>query len=179
MSMKLTYTFKNGRLQHMVLTLFSLTVMVSLARAEEKISYNEKIRPIFNKSCVGCHGGVKKTAGVSFIYREEALGISDNGKRVIIPGDPENSEVVKRISSKDQRYVMPPLLRSPPSVRWRCSPRLPTLCPTEPVHTNASSYIGRVFVIGRGPARVLPAAGPRGPKSVESAMRDEHGRTRC
>lgn len=78
------------------------------AQAGEKISYNEQIRPIFNTSCVGCHGGVKKNAGVSFIYREEALGTSANGNRIIVPGEPENSELIKRISSDDPRYVMPP-----------------------------------------------------------------------
>lgn len=78
--------------------------------AQDKISYNEHIRPIINSSCVGCHGGVKKSAGVSFIYRAEALGVSDNGNPVIIPGDPDSSEFVKRITSTDPRYVMPPAM---------------------------------------------------------------------
>lgn len=76
--------------------------------ADAAISYNKQIRPIINTACIGCHGGVKKSAGVSFIFREEALGMSANGNRVIIPGDPENSEFIKRITSTDPRYVMPP-----------------------------------------------------------------------
>jgi len=87
---------------------FSSIVVPAFAEASEKISYNEKIRPIFNMKCAGCHGGVKKNAGVSFIYREEALGVSLNGNKIIVAGEPENSEVVKRITSKDPRYVMPP-----------------------------------------------------------------------
>lgn len=74
----------------------------------DRISYNESIRPIFNTSCVGCHGGVKKSAGVSFIYREDALGVSANGNHIIVPGDPEASELIKRVTSEDPRYVMPP-----------------------------------------------------------------------
>lgn len=83
-------------------------VQASLAEASREVLFNRDIRPILNTSCTGCHGGVKKNAGVSFIYREEALGVSSNGKKIIIPGDPDNSEVIKRITSTDPRYVMPP-----------------------------------------------------------------------
>ena len=74
----------------------------------EKITFNEHIRPILNTSCTGCHGGVEKSAGVSFIYKEEAYGVSANGKKIIVPGDPTNSEVVRRITSTDSRIIMPP-----------------------------------------------------------------------
>ena len=87
----------------------SMTVPLAV-HADERISYNEQIRPIINTACIGCHGGVKKSAGVSFIFREEALGTSESGNRVIIPGDPENSELIKRITSTDPRYVMPPAI---------------------------------------------------------------------
>jgi hypothetical protein len=80
----------------------------SLSAAQREVLFNRDIRPILNTSCTGCHGGVKKSAGVSFIYRDEALGVSANGKKIIIPGDPDNSEVVKRITSTDPRHVMPP-----------------------------------------------------------------------
>lgn len=76
-------------------------------RAEEKISFNEKIRPLLNRSCVGCHGGVKKAGEVSFIYREEALGKGESGRSVIVPGKPEESELYKRIISKDPDIMMP------------------------------------------------------------------------
>ena len=80
----------------------------SLSAAEREVLFNRDIRPILNTSCTGCHGGGKKNAGVSFIYRDEALGVSANGKKIIVPGDPDNSEVIKRITSTDPRYVMPP-----------------------------------------------------------------------
>lgn len=98
----------NFRFHQTMFLLCGLAATASVGYAEEKISYNDTIRPIFNATCVGCHGGVKKSAGVSFIYREAALGVSANGNRVIIPGDPENSELIKRITSDDPRYVMPP-----------------------------------------------------------------------
>ena len=44
------------------------------ANSSDTVSFNQHIRPILNKNCTGCHGGVGKQADVSFIYREEALG---------------------------------------------------------------------------------------------------------
>ncbi|MGA0845765.1 MAG: DUF1549 domain-containing protein, partial [Luteolibacter sp.] len=72
------------------------------------IEFNRDIRPILNRSCTGCHGGVKKNAGVSFIERREALAVSSEGNPIIIPGDPWNSELVKRITAKDPQIIMPP-----------------------------------------------------------------------
>ena len=90
------------------LLVLATATATSLSAAEREVLFNRDIRPILNTSCTGCHGGVKKSAGVSFIYRDEALGVSSNGKKIIIPGDPDNSEVIKRITSTDPRYVMPP-----------------------------------------------------------------------
>ena len=85
------------------LLVLATATAASLSAAEREVLFNRDIRPILNTSCTGCHGGVKKSASVSFIYRDEALGVSSNGKKIIIPGDPENSEVVKRITSTDPR----------------------------------------------------------------------------
>lgn len=95
------------RIPRTIPVLLLASALSSLA-AEREISFNRDIRPILNTSCTGCHGGVMKNAGVSFVYKDEALGVSANGKKIIVPGDPDNSEVVKRITSKDPRYVMPP-----------------------------------------------------------------------
>ncbi len=74
---------------------------------EKEISYNEHIRPIINAKCINCHGGVKKAGGLSFLFREEALGETDSGIPAIIPGDPKNSELIKRIKHHDPELRMP------------------------------------------------------------------------
>lgn len=73
-----------------------------------EVSFSEHIQPIFNKNCVGCHGGVKMAEGVSFIYRDLALGKGESGKRVIVPGDAMASEAFVRMISDDPDVVMPP-----------------------------------------------------------------------
>jgi len=91
--------------------LSSLAYPVAIAETEEnageRISFNEEIRPILNRSCVGCHGGVKKAGGVSFIYRAEALGKGEGGKTIIVPGKPDESDMYRRIMSDDPEIMMP------------------------------------------------------------------------
>jgi hypothetical protein len=41
---------------------------------EETISYNRDIRPILNKNCLSCHGGVKESGGFSLLFEEDASG---------------------------------------------------------------------------------------------------------
>src|SRR3989442_8257025 len=75
--------------------------------AENRVDFSRDIRPIFNQNCVACHGGVRQKNGVSFIFREEALGIGKSGRRTIVPGKPEQSELIARVTSKDPQVRMP------------------------------------------------------------------------
>ena len=73
----------------------------------EEVHFSTQIRPILNQNCVQCHGGVRQKNGVSFIYREEALGVGKSGRRTIVPGDPSASELIARVTSKDPETRMP------------------------------------------------------------------------
>lgn len=75
--------------------------------AEDKISFNEHIRPILNSKCTKCHGGAKADGDLSLIYREEALGKGKSGKTIIVPGKPEQSELFRRIITDDVDDKMP------------------------------------------------------------------------
>lgn len=87
----------------------SIIVLSNLSlRAEEPVDFNRDIRPILNKNCTTCHGGVKQASEVSFIYREEALGKGKSGEVVVVPGDPAASEMVRRIKNQDPEERMPP-----------------------------------------------------------------------
>ena len=77
------------------------------ARFGEQVSFSRDIRPILNQNCVVCHGGVRQKNGVSFIFREEALGVGKSGRRTIVPGKPDESELIARVTSKDPDARMP------------------------------------------------------------------------
>ena len=73
----------------------------------DDVRFSRDIRPIFNQNCVHCHGGVRQKNGVSFIFREDALGVGKSGRRTIVPGKPDSSELVARITSTDPETRMP------------------------------------------------------------------------
>jgi mono/diheme cytochrome c family protein len=72
-----------------------------------RVDFSRDIRPIFNQNCVACHGGVRQKNGVSFIFREEALGKGKSGRPTIVPGAPDSSELISRVTSKDPEVRMP------------------------------------------------------------------------
>jgi mono/diheme cytochrome c family protein len=87
-----------------------------LARGEDStpaaVDFNRDVRPIFNAHCLACHGGVKQSSGLSFIYRDKALAGGESGEPAITPGDPDASYLMDRITSTDEDR-MPPAEHGP------------------------------------------------------------------
>ena len=73
----------------------------------QTIDFNVQVKPILNKHCIHCHGGVKQNGGFSMMTREKILAATDSGKPAIIPGNPSASEFIKRINSEDEEMRMP------------------------------------------------------------------------
>ena len=74
---------------------------------EKQIDYNADVKPILNKNCMGCHGGVKKAGNVSFLFEEEMLQPGKSGKRPVVRGDANASEMIRRILTDDPDERMP------------------------------------------------------------------------
>ena len=75
--------------------------------SRDKVDFSRDIRPILNQNCLHCHGGVRQKNGVSFMFREEALGVGKSGRRTIVPGKPDSSELIARVTSRDPETRMP------------------------------------------------------------------------
>lgn len=75
--------------------------------SSDSVHFSRDIRPILNQNCMHCHGGVRQKNGVSFLFREEALGAGKSGRRTIVPGKPDASELIARITSSDPETRMP------------------------------------------------------------------------
>ena len=75
------------------------------ARAAEPVRYNRDIRPILSDKCFHCHGfdPQKRESGLRLDTREGALK-----KNAIVPGKPTQSEILKRVTTKDANDHMPP-----------------------------------------------------------------------
>lgn len=87
------------------LIVFILVFFVSCA--EERISFNAQIRPILNKNCVSCHGGIKQSGGFGLVFAENALRKTESGKTGIVPGSPAKSEMYQRLIHQDPEQRMP------------------------------------------------------------------------
>lgn len=84
-----------------------VSVLVLWGCGEKKVDFSADVKPILNKHCITCHGGVKRNANYSLLFRHEALDTTESGKHGIIPGDPEHSELIRRITSTDPEVRMP------------------------------------------------------------------------
>ena len=100
-----------------IFALFSALATINAApELPEKVDFNTHIRPIFNKNCTACHGGVKQAGELSFIYREMALKGGESGERAIVPGKPAESEIIRRIRTDDKDDRMPPIEEHPEGI---------------------------------------------------------------
>ncbi len=96
-----------------LLTIGLLLCAGTMTAAESRIDFGRDIRPIFNRHCISCHGGVKQAGGVSYVYRDLVLGKAKSGKRPVVPGDLGESELIHRITTKDLDDRMPPVEEQP------------------------------------------------------------------
>ena len=69
----------------------------------DRVDFSEQIRPLFNRMCTGCHGGVKEAGGLSLLYKESAFGKTNHGIG-IVPGKPEESMVYKVITDPPEVF---------------------------------------------------------------------------
>ena len=96
----------------LLLLLAGAIYFVLAEEEDQKIDFNADIRPILNKKCITCHGGVKRSGGFSLLFRTEALSANESGHPAIVPGDVAASEMLRRINHPDPEERMPP--ESPP-----------------------------------------------------------------
>lgn len=86
---------------------FLILGLCSCSIFEEKIDYSSQVKPIINKNCISCHGGVKKQGGYSLLFKEEAFSKGKSGKIGIVPGDASASEFIRRLTLADPEERMP------------------------------------------------------------------------
>ena len=74
-----------------------------------KVDFNRDIRPILSDKCFRCHGPDANAREADLRLDLEDYAKADlGGYSAIAPGDPEDSELIYRISEEDPDEVMPP-----------------------------------------------------------------------
>lgn len=86
-----------------------LAAVLSAVGDDTAIGFNQDIRPILADHCFQCHGvdSAARKADLRLDLRSEAVRERD-GIIPISPGNPDESEVIRRILSDDPDDVMPP-----------------------------------------------------------------------
>jgi hypothetical protein len=80
-------------------------LLTGAARGEQPIEYNKDVRPILAENCFACHGpdSASRKADLRLDRREGAV---ESG--ALEPGDPDASEMIRRVFSKAKGEAMPP-----------------------------------------------------------------------
>ncbi|MCE9566093.1 MAG: PSD1 and planctomycete cytochrome C domain-containing protein [Planctomycetes bacterium] len=102
------------------LVLIGPVVFVSLASAADpapvpqgKVDFNREVRAILANNCLQCHGPDEKArkAKLRLDIREDAIKAG-----AFVPGKPDESELIKRVCSKDEELRMPPAKLKKPAI---------------------------------------------------------------
>jgi len=89
----------------------TVLVLTSLAAQHDggAVDFNRDVRPLLSDRCFKCHGfdEAARKAGLRLDVREGQLA-AIRGRRPVVPGDPDASELIARIESPDPKRRMPP-----------------------------------------------------------------------
>lgn len=92
--------------------LSALVPFAAFARADEalKLSFNRDIRPILSEHCFNCHGTDEKNrkGRLRLDERSEALKGGKSDGAAIVPGKPNESALIKRVTAHLPDDIMPP-----------------------------------------------------------------------
>jgi hypothetical protein len=94
----------------LAIPVLAVVVLTPAASAEQGVDFNRDVRPILSNKCFACHGpdDAARQADLRLDGREMATAALDSGAVAIVPGDPEGSELIRRITHDDESQRMPP-----------------------------------------------------------------------
>ena len=87
--------------------LYWAILLLQSCQTSDKVDFSTQIKPLLNKKCISCHGGIKKSGGFSLLFEEEAFANTESGRPAIIKGDASGSEMIKRLHEEDPELRMP------------------------------------------------------------------------
>jgi hypothetical protein len=78
-------------------------------RGAQRVDFNQDVQPILASNCFSCHGPdpEMRKAGLRLDLEESAFRKRPGHPDAIVPGHPEQSELIKRIESTDPHHLMP------------------------------------------------------------------------
>lgn len=77
------------------------------AFAEAPVSFTKQIEPILRAKCQGCHQPAKAQGGYVLTEFDKLLTAGESGQHAIVPGKPDESELIRQIAIVDGKAAMP------------------------------------------------------------------------
>jgi len=74
----------------------------------DAVDFSKDIQPIFAEHCTKCHGSERPKGGLDMTTREGMLKELKSGERSVVPGKPDQSELLRRLTTDDPDELMPP-----------------------------------------------------------------------
>jgi hypothetical protein len=92
------------------LVLASLCVLMTSTAARADVDFNRDIRPILSGRCFKCHGPdpAARESGLRLDLADGATATLDSGMTAVVPGAPDQSELIARVAATDEALRMPP-----------------------------------------------------------------------
>ncbi|QDU27827.1 Planctomycete cytochrome C [Anatilimnocola aggregata] len=92
---------------------FALSAAIMAAEPSKQIDFNRDIKPILSNKCYFCHGPdeAERKGGIDGLRLDTFEGAKadlGSGHAAVVPGQPEKSELIKRVTSREADQVMPP-----------------------------------------------------------------------
>ena len=88
--------------------ILSVSILLTLQIGAAELDFTRDIQPILAENCTTCHGPDKQKAGLNLTDEKSARAELKSGKRAVVPGNPDDSEIVYRLSTDDADDLMPP-----------------------------------------------------------------------
>lgn len=96
------------RLVGMPVLRFTLPLCLAASLRAAPVDFARDVQPLFAEHCLECHGPDDSKGGLVLTSRELALKALKSGAHGIVPGKPEQSEMISRLASDDPEEQMPP-----------------------------------------------------------------------
>src|SRR5580700_1226198 len=95
--------------KHLCIFFFGAIATVATIAHAADVSFSKDVRPILAANCLACHGpdGKQRKADLRLDVSEIVTAPARGGLIAIVPGKPEESELIKRITSSDPEIRMP------------------------------------------------------------------------
>ncbi len=100
---------------HRLASAFALLVLLSSSlTADPPVDFNRQIRPLLSNHCLVCHGpDENERASGLRLDTQDGAGMDLGGYAAIVPGDPDASELMVRLTTDDDDLRMPPVGKGP------------------------------------------------------------------